>query len=293
MKTSPYYPPRAGRRSRLLARMNRLTVGIRQRSPELNAPVVHWAGSYSSVSWLLLPGLMWRQQGRPVLGAGVLAIWLVLLAIDIVSLNTGIAYIAAALVSAIHAISAAAVLTVLYPQWRGFSRLWRTSLLASLLVIAIYSVGLRSVVPAFAQRVTSKGTTVMIHGAYPPWVQGEWVVYRLPTGQVNMDRILAGPGDTLRFHNDSFEVNGRFFERVSDQMPKDGEMVVEGGVYFIWPTGAAYAHGGDQTGLLLRLTRILDSDLLGRPYRRWFWKTPDLEPLKPLSATGQNRISKP
>lgn len=292
MKTSPYYPPRAGVRSRFLARIDGLTARLRQRSLELTSSPVYGIASHSSLAWLLVPGLMWRQQGKPILGTGIIAAWLALLVIDIVSLNTGAAFVAAVLASAIHAVSAAATLTVLYPEWRGFRRVWRTSLLASLLVFAIYSVALRTAISPLAQRLTTKGTPVMIHGGYPPWIPGEWVVYRMPGGQMNMDRILAGPGDTLRFHRDSFEVDGRFFERVSEQMPGDGEMVINGGSYFIWPTGAAYTHGGDQTGLLLGLTRIPESDLLGRPYRRWLWKTPDLEPLKSLSVTAQIRTPK-
>ncbi len=290
MSTSPYYPPRAGRRSRFLAAMNRLR--IRMRAPHIDDSAVQEIGVFiRGIPWLLIPGLMWRQQGRTALGACVAAAWVILVAIFIISLDEFIANAAAMLAATLHAISAAAVLMVLCPHWQGFSRIWRTTLFTSLLVLALYTVGLRNMLPPFAQRLTSNGTTVMIHQAKwfarHPWTQGEWVAYRLPAGGTNFDRILALPGDTIRFHRDSFEVNGRLFERVSPLMPTDGEEVLTTGTYFIWPTEASFAHaGGNQQNLLLGLATIGEDDILGRPYRRWFWKSPVLKTLKPLPDTA-------
>ncbi len=288
MKISPYYPPRAGTLSRCLAMKDRWVV--RMRLSQAMLPAVSGIRAVPhGFPWLLVPGLMWRQQGRSTLGNGVLAAWAALVTIHVASLNPDLANHAAALASALHAISAAAVLTALCPHWQGVSRVVRTVLLTSLLMLVIYTMALRNVVLSFAQRITTHGTTVMTHGAGwfsdHPWTQGEWVAYRLPGGLMNMDRILAGPGDTIRFHQDSFEVNGRFFERVSRQMPVDGEKVMDAGTYFIWPTEAAFTHGGDaQPGLLLGLAEIDESALLGRPYRRWFWKLSALEALKPVHS---------
>ncbi len=290
MKTSPYYPPRAGTRSQILAAMNRLRV--RMRAPSVDGTLMEEAGTFiRSIPWLLVPGLMWRHQGRTALGTGVAVIWATLVAIYIVSLDMTLANAAATLAATLHAISAAAVLMALCPHWQGFSRLWRTTLFTSLLVLAIYTVGLRNMLSPLAQRVTTNGTTVMIHQAKwfssHPWTQGEWVAYRLPVGSMNFDRILAGPGDTIRFHQDSFEVNGRFFERLSPLMPAGGEWVMDSSTYFIWPTEVSYTHaGGNEQHLLLGLTLIGEPDILGRPYRRWFWKSPALEPLKPLPDTA-------
>jgi hypothetical protein len=231
---------------------------------------------------------MWRQEGNAKLGTGVMLAWAALVTIHLVTLNPDLAGIAATLASVLHAISAAAVLTVLYPNWQGVSRLWRTSLFATLLVLVIYTVGLRNMALPFAQRVTIQGTTVMVHSAgwlsNNQWDRGEWVAYRIH-GVVGMDRILAGPGDTIRFHPDSFEVNGRFFERVSQHMPTSDEITLDADTYFIWPTKAAYTHAGDEISkLLLGLTQIQKTDILGRPYRRWFGQSPALEALKPVRS---------
>ncbi len=289
MKSSPYYPPRAGSWSRFNGRMHRFEMRLRRWVACLGSPAYHLYISFSEgIPWLLIPGLMWRRRGRTKLGNGVLAAWAVLLVVHVTTLNVSLANLAATAASMLHAISAAAVLGVIYPEWQGLSRVLKTVLFTSLLVIVIYSIGLRNLVAPFAQRVTSQGVTVMTHGngwfARRPWMQGEWVVYRFPNGIVGMDRILAGPGDTIRFHKHSFEVNGRHFERISKLMPSDGDVYLDKGIYFIWPTTAMFNHGGgeDLPEWLLSLTKIPASAIIGRPYRRWLGNSTDLANLKPV-----------
>ena len=286
MKSSPYYPPRATSWSRFRVAMHRQW--HQMRVPRAGRGVVEDAGLFlKGIPWLLIPGLMWVQQGRTRPGYPVMAVWATLVAVYLISLNMAVANLAAMIASTAHAISAAAVLAVLCPHWQGLSRIVRTVVYTSLLVLMVYSVGLRSVVSPFAQRVATGGSTVMVHRATwfseQPWSRGDWVAYRLPMG-TNFDRILAVPGDTIRFHRDSFEVNGRHFARLSELMPTDAEWTMLPGNYFIWPAGVSYI-GGDGDDVLLGLAEIEEADILGKPYRRWFWNTPELEPLKPLSAT--------
>lgn len=290
MKPSPYYPPRAGIVSRFLAVWDRLAVRLRLPS-EIRLPLQRAGAFPHAVPWLMVPGLMWRGGvEEAVWGIRILWAWAILIVIYVVIPSESVANLAAMIASMLHGISAAAVLAVLYPQWQGFTRMWKTTLYAMLLVLAIYSVGLRMVAPTIAQRITFKGDAIMLQGrswfSSKSWTPGEWVAYRLPNGGVNIDRILAGPGDTIRFHEHSFEVNGRFFERVSPDMPVTGEQEMESGSCFIWPTDARYAHGQEtQDRLKLRLATVSESDIVGRPYHRWFWKSSGLEPLKPADIT--------
>lgn len=289
MKSSPYYPPRAGSWSRFNGRMHRFEMRLRRWVATLGSPAYHLYISFSEgIPWLLVPGLMWRQRGRAKLGNGVLVAWAVLVVIHVTTLNMSLANLVATGASMLHAISAAAVLGVIYPEWQGLSRVLKTVLFTSLLVFAIYSIGLRILLGPIASRVTTQGFTVMVHGNgwFPkrPWTQGEWVVYQFANGATGMDRILAGPGDTLRFHEKSFEVNGRHFERISRQMPSDGEIDLDKGVYFIWPTTATFNHGGgeDLPEWLLNFTKVPAANIIGRPYRHWLGKSSDLANLKPV-----------
>lgn len=287
MKSSPYYPPRANTLSRFLTMLDRLVARLRM-SQLLSAPVYRRATHPYTISWLLVPGLMWRGEAeRAKLGNGIMLAWAIALIFHIVSLNTEVANFGAILASALHGISAAAVLAVIYPQWQGFTRVWKTSLYATLMVMAIYTIGLRNMMPSVAERITVNGENTMSHRgrwfSSKPWAQGEWVTYRFYNGMMNMDRILAGPGDTIRFHKDSFEVNGRFFQRVSAKMPVEGEKEMEVGTYYIWPTKANYNHAGDaEAGLLSGLSLVEAENIVGRPYQRWFWKSNTLESLKPI-----------
>jgi len=285
MKTSPYYPPRAGPLSRaivMLTRISFLTSRWLGKPPTIHVGSVFQGG----IPWLLVPGLMWRQEGMTKRGNGVIMAWSVLVTIHIFSLNPDLAGTSAIIASVLHALSAAAVLTALHPHWQGTARLWRTSLFSMLLVLMIYTVGLRMVVLPFAQRVSTPGTTVMIHKAgwlsKHQWIRGEWVAYRRQGSAIYMDRILAIPGDTVRFHPESFEVNGRLFDRLSAQMPTNGEIEMDAGTYFIWPTDATFS--GVAPEVILGLTIITEPAIFGRPYRRWFWTTHSLEDLKPVPS---------
>jgi hypothetical protein len=283
MKSSTYYPPRATSWSRFRVAMHRQWLLIRM--PRAGREVVEDAGLFlQGIPWLLVPGLMWWQQGRPRLGIPVMAVWAALVAVHVVSLNPASANLAAMIASTLHAFSAAAVLSVRCPHWQGLSRIVRTVIYTSLLVLIVYSVGLRSVTSTFAQRITLEKSTVMIHRSGQPWAQGDWVAYRLPQGNTSFDRILAVPGDTIRFHRDSFEVNGRHFERLSELMPTDAEWTMLPGNYFIWPATVNVINGR-ATEILSGLAEIPEADILGKPYRRWFGNVPHLEPLKPLSTT--------
>jgi hypothetical protein len=284
-KISSYYPPRATPWSRFRTALHRRWIELR--APRAIYDVTEDAGRFlKGIPWLLVPGLMWRQQGRTLLGNGFATAWFVLVVIFTVSLDPMVANVAASVAAMMHAISASAVLGVLCPHWQGFSRIVRTMVYTALLVFAIYTVGMRAVVAPLAQRVTSEGSTVMIHRpnwfSGIPWHRGEWVAYRLETGATSFDRILALPGDTIRFNRDSFEVNGRHFERLSELMPTDAEWTMGRETYFIWPA-KVNVKNGHPAEILLNLAEVRDSDILGRPYRRWFWKSSNLEPLKPLS----------
>ena len=283
---SPYYPPRATAWTRFRSAINRRVIQFR--ATGIDYGVTEEIGMFfKGIPWLLVPGLMWRQTGRRPLGNAVMAIWAVAVATFIVSMNAGLANFAATIASTIHAISASSVFVVLCPHWSGVSRIVRTVIYTLLLVLLIYTVVLRSVIAPLAQRVTTRDTTVMVHGAgwfsKASWSQGDWVAYRNGQGTTSFDRILAVPGDTVRFHGSSFEVNGRHFSRLSELMPTDGEWTMRPGIYLIWPESVVL-HGdvGDQ---LLGFAEVPEADIIGKPYRHWFGKSSNLEPLIPISTT--------
>lgn len=290
MKASSYYPPRAGSWSRIFSRIDRLKVRFGSDYPSLDLSRTPAGSLPVSVAWLLVPGLMWRQRGKRVRGTGVMALWAVLLVVHIVILNAGIANFAAILASGLHAVSAAASLGLIFPHWQGLSLVGRSLLLTTLLMTLIYSIGLRRAVASFAQRVGFRDSTVMIHRSSwllrgKPWSRGEWVAYRLNGGALYLGRILACPGDTVRFHPGSVEVNGVHYERTSPYLPVDDELPLDPWEYLVLPAEVNFNHAqGNETRLLLALMSVAEDRLVGRPWRHWPGAPAGLEDLKTLSS---------
>lgn len=269
---SSYYPPRAGLASRGLALGGKwLRQAWRPRKPRTPA-----AGEEPPWRWLFVPGQLWRRQGKPRLGTWITTVWAGALTFSSVALNPALANAAALLASGLHGISAAAFLNGRFPHWPAFHRLWRTPLLVALGILIFYGLIVRPAVDLFAQRITARGRTVMIQPAAglfdPEWRRGDWVAYQIQAGPLNFDRILAGPGDTIRFYPAFFEVGGQRFERVSPDMPEAGKETLLSKEYFIWPTETKLAHGADFTQALLTIARVPESSLLGKPWSRWFWR---------------------
>lgn len=287
MKAYPYDPPRAGSWSRTLARMSRLRNRLGHLHPSLEFPASSVESRAVLLAWLLVPGLMWHQHGRKLLGAGAMAIWAVFMAVHIVVLDPAAANLAAMLAGAIHAISAAAAMALIFPHWQGLSRIWRTSLFTSLLIVLVYSFGMRQMVAPFAQRVVIHNTPAMIHTSpwlrQEPWNRGEWVAYRLNNGATYVGQILACPGDAVQFHPGSLEVNGISYARTSVHLPTNGELQMDRAIYLVLP--AEFTFKGDVTEALLALMYVEEDHLVGRPWRHWLGAPSHLDDLKPLGPT--------
>lgn len=296
-ETSSYYPPRASFASRGLALGGKwLRQAWRPRKPRTLA-----FGGVPPWRWLLVPGLLWRRLGKPWFGFWITVIWAAALMASLVLLNPPLANAAALLASGLHGLSAAAFIGEYFPHWSVLHRLWRTPLLVMLGILTFYGLGVRPAAGLFAQRLTARGQTVMIQPAGPvfghEWRRGDGVAYQLPGGRghwhhgnwiawqdpgadVYFDRILAEPGDTLRFHKEFFEVNGQPFARLSPTMPVAGERTLPTDVYFIWPTDVALLAGNDPSAALLAAALVPKSNLLGKPWPRWFWRKQLPPPLK-------------
>ncbi len=246
--------------------------------------------------WLFVPGAMWMGHGRRRLGRVVMAAWLTLGAVHVMLLGETVATSALILACGLHSVTAAAVVATWLAALPPLKRCLRTALYAVLIAVLLYSVVLPAVLSAVVRPITVWNDSLLIRSGLMDFSghrqRGDWIAYQLPPGEgyvitrdgLGFDRILALPGETVRFHEDAFEVNGRAYERVSPHMPVTGEITVPAGHYFIWPANAAFRHVDDQTErhLLLKLAMIAGEDVRGAAYHRWFWRTQVLRPLKPV-----------
>ena len=114
--------------------------------------------------------------------------------------------------------------------------------------------------------------------------RGQWIAYKLDEirdhglyvrSGYGFGPILAGPGDTVCFTETAMEVNGVPQARLP-HMPSGGTMVVEQKCWFVWPELARqnYVHAteGLLTDALMRLCTIRQEQVIGTPFKRWFWR---------------------
>src|SRR6185503_10734638 len=105
------------------------------------------------------------------------------------------------------------------------SRFSRASLYGFLLVLVLYAFVPVRLAGRFVLPVQIQGKTILINTVNPVsnLRRGDWIAYKFENGAIGFDRILAFPGETIRFGEDSFAVGGTAYRRVSEQMPLRSE----------------------------------------------------------------------
>jgi hypothetical protein len=235
--------------------------------------------------WLLIPGTLGLARGQRLYGSALLTVWLAALAVHCVWIDTAWSSWLRIFAASIHSISATIVFASCLQGLPRDKRFSRASVYGFLLVLALYvflPMGLsnRVVLP-----IQIQGKTILINTVKPinGLRRGDWIAYQFENGAIGFDRILALPGETIRFGEESFAVEGTAYRRVSEQMPSHGEISVSNEGLYVWPAGARYAHAGErETELLGSIATVPKHRVLGAAYRHWFWRTQTLEPLAVL-----------
>ncbi len=278
---SPYYPPRAhwyGRVGVAGSWLRRSLALDRARAPG----GISWLALLGS---LLVPGLAMYIRGPRLYGRAALGACATLLLVFIAELGRPLANIAFGLLLAVHATG----LNYLLAPWLGTLR-FRSRVLFSMGLL----VALGALLYAPAQNfVAARGFTplrmnnriVVVRAVTNPSTlrRGDWIAYTIAEGGDHGGYIRAGygfgpvlavGGDRVRFTSNAVEINGWPRPRLP-HMPESGELVVPGNCWFTWPELDITGHGGvaeatlSQT--LLSMATINESQLVGKPFRRWFW----------------------
>jgi hypothetical protein len=279
---SPYYPARAGRFGRGLHGWFRFRRALHRPRPVPPPPAL---SRPRLVLWLLVPGSLTAARGKRLRGGVLLSLWLAMIAACWIWIGTAWSSSALVVASALHSLTAAIALAAWLEHVTPGSRLRRAAWYAFLLVLLLYMVA----VPALTRRVVLvinvRDDTHLINPSVAPGElrRGDWIAYQFysHSGAMGFDRILALPGETIRFYNDAFEVGGTAYQRLP-RMPTAGEKRVGEGEYFVWPAGArlnGFAGRGEGTRLLQGAAIVPEKRVLGRAYDRWLWRKQTLDPL--------------
>lgn len=241
---------------------------------------------------------MYLNRTRNIYGVAcgliLLLVWLVAMGVYWVQIGLHPSSSALIIISALHSVSAVAVLQAMAPEMEPGRRLRRAALggfVAAMIFPILFRTQLsnRIVLPV----EPNNGRVVLINPTRSPGAlqRGEWVAFRLPPiipgvfgRPVSFERVLAIGGDRLQFLPDAVLVNGVAYPRTSEFMPLQGDWLVPAGSYFIWPAAMipAWVRAND-TRLLERLALVEHDRVLGPAYQRWFGRQQKFDPLVPLT----------
>jgi len=280
---SPYYPPRAKWYSPLL----QLGSAIRRRAEldRLQLPVGISLGELIKSIWW--PGIGFYVRKEKLIGAAIICGSVLLASIFIVWLGYPAANIAFGLLLSAHVTS----LVFLCAPWLAGVR-FRVRVaftFAVLLVLGLFAYApLRNLFQTnFLMPVRDKGRVIVVRrmASAHSIQRGDWIAYTLQSDRavtgvyiregLGLGPVLAAAGDQIQFATNGFAVNG-VIRPPLPHMPQEGELVVPEKHWFVWPDLAINAHGnvggGPISATMLQLAIISESDFIGKPFKRWFWR---------------------
>ncbi|MFN0129727.1 MAG: hypothetical protein ACKV19_23935 [Verrucomicrobiales bacterium] len=276
---SPYYPPRAGGLGgwrRLWYRWRRNTLLVRlavEGAHNASRQLPPWLRTRRLPLWMLVPGTHEIARGRRLTGCVIRGVWLGLLAVAVAAVGTPWGTCAWLAAAAVHSVSATSMWIEGYSELPSSSRRWRAFRRASWVVLLLYVLVAPSLAWMVVRPVTVRGTTVLINPtvAASSLRRGDWIVYHVTVKQLGFERVLAFAGETIRFHQDAFQVEDVAYRRLSHTMPEQGVVTVPPGMIYLWPVGARLGGGGDLTEQLRPLASVREQNVIGRAYERWPW----------------------
>jgi hypothetical protein len=278
--TSPYYPPRARWYSPFLYLFITLTRWL----PLEHLRLPPGVSFLPLVAAFFVPGLGFHFRNR-LWGRLAMASCALLFCIFIIWLGYPIANAAFGLLISVHVSG----ITYYCSPWLKGERLLTRIVVALLLTFALTAmlyVPIRKSVQEthFTPMRTAKGV-VVVHNlpASTPVVRGDTIAYNLQEASANhfyahggltLGKILACPGDQIKFTSADFTING-VSRPLLPHMPTSGEVVVAENDWFIWPNLAIIGgHGnvGEQaiSTMMLQMANVPQNEFVGKPFTRWF-----------------------
>jgi len=282
---SPYYP----RRARWFAPAAYLVTPVRR---HLALEKLHLPQGVSPAGFLLsvlVPGVAFYVRGSRLFGWLAISACLFLTGVFFACLGYPIANIAIALSFGTHASG----LVLLMKSWiedcsLRYRVLFTLGVLGALGLI-LYAPALHLLERNWFMPLRARDTVVVVKRmdpsaklhlddqiAYLLYGGESWGPVRVSQADgIGLGPILALPGDTVVFTPFGYEVNGVAHPRLG-YMPIDGVVTVGTDSWFVWPDLAVYVHGNipeaQIAGRMLGLASVHRSQLIGRPYKRWFFR---------------------
>ena len=285
-EASDFYPPRSRWHTRILYNAGsplRRSIHLRRLFPAGKV-----APSQALVS-LALPGAAFFVLGRRVLGWVVAGVYVAALLVFLAALGFPAANACYGLLISLHAICIVSLEWV----WLKDSGLGAKVAAALLTLFAVWGlmyaplVGLAEHHWFMPLRQGNRVLVVRCGVSARSIHRGDWLAYRISgdtyrgeqeQGQflqsgLGLDRVLALPGDRLRFTPQGLYVNDQALP-LAPHMPAQRELVVPQKVWFIWPSLDIYGGGwGTEASISERMQKVAmvtQKQIIGRPFKQWF-----------------------
>lgn len=280
--SSPYYPRRAHWYSRLWYPWEAVKRSFRLDRIEqwIELPL------HQLVLAAIVPGCAPWLYGRKGLSVVLMASYTFLAIVYVVWIGHTAANLALGGLISIHSSGIVFLLERAEPDMQlGKRTLW--GLLAFVIVWGtIYRPILRQLEARwFVPLRIGERVVVVKTGVRPEQIRrGDEVAYRLlarNTTSVRMregltfGRVMAVGGDQVMFRPDSVLVGNERHPR-RERMPSDGTVIVPENHWYIWPQVNIGNYGNISAETIARALSesaiVAQADLVGKPYRRWFWR---------------------
>jgi hypothetical protein len=191
--------------------------------------------------------------------------------------------VAFGLVVAVHAVGIAAYLDLESPADSFGYRMARSFVLVAVVALILPLIAARAldsvVIPVVGP------TEVLLINSFSgvrSLQPGEMVAYELAVARerglriepgLYLGQVLAGPRAEIEFANGVYRLNGVEHPALL-HMPASGKVTVGAGQNFIWPAVFLANYVGLNGSVFPAASALVaDSALVGRPYKRWFWRT--------------------
>ncbi|HOC00668.1 MAG TPA: hypothetical protein PKM43_18220 [Verrucomicrobiota bacterium] len=281
LRASSYYPPRA------------------KWGAKLARPARHWGSKFERLArrlpapqalcrhavCLLAPGVSFSLGGWRGLGLCILAGWLAALVLYLVCLGSSVANWAIMLMIAAHTASVAHRFQPWLLQQRLPAQIGIGMSLFAVVSFFVYVPARDGFERYVATPLPAAGRVVVVDPRVRPGSiqRGDWLAYRIEGSYANGVQIRAGfgfgpvlavPGDRVAFGERVFRVNDTVGLRLT-HMPRMGELVIAPERWLVWPDVDVSMHGVDEdvaVQAVLNVALPRRSDLVGQPYRHWFFR---------------------
>jgi len=284
--SSLYYPPRAHWYSKLW----RPWYVLKRRLQLDSIPKPFDQPVYKLAAGVIVPGLSFHLDGQPLVGWLVMAGYAVAALVFVIWIGYRPATVALTAMISIHASS------IVHLQRRSLANtsLWIRigwSLLLFVIVgVCVYAPLCRQIERRWFMPLRIRERVYVIRTSVAPRVvrRGDWIAYRTAAQRGGQDedrwiilegygigQVLALAGDKVSFSEDGFSVDQAILPR-RPHMPAQGELTIPEGSWFVWPDVAIleYANVGAAATAeaLNRLATVRESEFVGIPYHRWWWR---------------------